>query len=195
VFRGAPSRLPALNALLALLAIVLGRPAGAQHNDAQQPTGQQPSVEQPTAPQPTVRETTGQQPTVQHPTVRQPTGQQPAVQQPTAPGSDYQREVFQYTGSERPDPFRSPLPEGDLRFRFEDLTLHGVIHHAEAGLSVAILRLAGSDRRILVKVGDRLGPLRVDAVLPDRVDIVVEELGTPRRETLRLESGRTATGR
>jgi hypothetical protein len=187
VFRGAPSRLPAL---LALLAIVLGRPAGAQPNDAQQPTGQQPSVEQPTAPQPTVRQTTGQQPTV-----HQPTAQQPAVQQPTAQQADYQREVFQYTGSERPDPFRSPLPEGDLRFRFEDLTLHGVIHHAEAGLSVAILGLAGSDRRILVKVGDRLGPLRVDAVLPDRVDIVVEELGTPRRETLRLESGRTATGR
>jgi hypothetical protein len=100
----------------------------------------------------------------------------------------YEREVFQYPAAERPDPFRSLLRDGDLGIRVEDLSLRGVVHHADPSQSVAFLLVQGSDRRIQARVGERVGSLRVMNIYPDRVDVVVEELGVSRRETLRIQS-------
>ncbi|MEX2582612.1 MAG: hypothetical protein WD766_05040 [Gemmatimonadota bacterium] len=98
----------------------------------------------------------------------------------------YDREVFEYPGGARPDPFRSLLMEGDLGIRLEDLTLRGVVHHPDPSRSVAVLSQEGSNRRIQARVGERFGSLRILAIHPDRVDIVIEELGVARRETLRI---------
>lgn len=104
----------------------------------------------------------------------------------------YEREVYTYPSGARPDPFRSLLRDGDLGMRVEDLRLRGIVHHQNPAQSVAMLTIQGTDRRVQARVGDIVGPLRVLAIHPDRVEIVVEELGVARRETLRIarpESG------
>lgn len=98
----------------------------------------------------------------------------------------YEREVFQYSAAGRPDPFRSLLNDAELGVRLEDLTLRGIVHHSDPRQSVAVLTQAGSERRIRARVGERVGSLRILAIYPDRVDLVVEELGVARRETLRM---------
>lgn len=98
----------------------------------------------------------------------------------------YEREVFTYSAAGRPDPFRSLLDDAELGIRLEDLTLRGIVHHRDPSQSVAVLTQAGSDRRIRARVGERVGALRILAIYPDRVDLVVEELGVARRETLRI---------
>jgi hypothetical protein len=110
-----------------------------------------------------------------------------AAQEAAEPTVVYEREVFQYRGGGRPDPFRSLLREGDLGIRMEDLSLRGIVHHSDPANSVAVLSQAGTNRRIQARAGERVGPLRVLAIHPDHVEIVVEELGVARRETLRIE--------
>ena len=98
----------------------------------------------------------------------------------------YEREVFQYSAGGRPDPFRSLLLEDELGVRPEDLALRGVLIDPVAARSVAVLSQVGSSRRIQLRTGERIGAIRLLSIQPDRVEIVVEELGVSRRETLRL---------
>lgn len=98
----------------------------------------------------------------------------------------YEREVFQYSRGGRPDPFRSLLNNPELGMRFEDLTLLGVIYHPDPARSVAVLSQTGSTRRIRAKVGDRIGGIRIVSIGPRSVDLIVEEFGVARRETLEL---------
>jgi hypothetical protein len=98
----------------------------------------------------------------------------------------YEREVFSYQAAGRSDPFRSLLLDGDLGIRIEDLTLRGVVHHPDPSRSIAILTQEGSDRKIQARIGERVGPLRILSISPEQVEIVIEELGVARRETLRI---------
>lgn len=98
----------------------------------------------------------------------------------------YRREVFQYPRGARPDPFRSLVGTGALGVRIEDVTLRGVVHDPDRRQSVAILVVAGSDRPIRARVGDRVGGMRILAIHPRRVDLLVEEFGVTRRESLHL---------
>src|SRR5690606_32157662 len=98
----------------------------------------------------------------------------------------YEREIFSYTAEGRPDPFRSLLNDEELGVRVEDLTLRGIVHHSDLAQSVAVLSLAGSERRLRLRVGERVGGIRVLAIYPGRVELVVEELGVTRRESLRM---------
>lgn len=100
----------------------------------------------------------------------------------------YEREVFEYARSGRPDPFRSLLRDPELGLRFEDLALLGVLHDPRPERSVAVLTQKGSSRRIRARVGDRIGGIRIVAIRPRSVDVVVEEFGVARRETLELRS-------
>jgi hypothetical protein len=105
----------------------------------------------------------------------------------------YQREVFGYSGRSRPDPFRSLLQDGDLGVRVEDLTLRVVIYNdSDPTQSVAVLAQRGSERRLQARVGERSGSLRILAILPEQIDIVIEELGVSRRETLTIAKPRPA---
>lgn len=98
----------------------------------------------------------------------------------------YEREVFRYQRGGRPDPFRSLLTHAELGVRSEDLTLLGVIHHPDPSQSVAVLAQRGADRRVRARVGDRLGSIRIVAIRQRSIDIVVEEFGVARRETLEI---------
>jgi len=98
----------------------------------------------------------------------------------------YDREIFRYDRSGRPDPFRSLLTNAELGVRTEDLTLLGVIYHPDPSQSVAVLAQRGVDRRFRARVGERLGSVRIVAINQRSIDVVVEEFGLARRERLEI---------
>jgi hypothetical protein len=116
-----------------------------------------------------------------------------AAQQSTdEPALVYEREVFHYAGVGRVDPFRTLISE-DEGVRLEDLTLRGIMHHDDPSMSVASLTQEGTSRRIQARIGQRIGSLRIAAIYPDRVEVVVEELGVARREILMMARRETPT--
>lgn len=106
----------------------------------------------------------------------------------TDPSLGYRREVFQYRREGRPDPFRSLLKGADLGVRAEDLSLVGIVYQPQAGRSVAVLVRRGVDRPIRARVGERIGGLRIVAIRPRSVDVVVEEFGIARRASIELRA-------
>lgn len=98
----------------------------------------------------------------------------------------YRREVFQYPRGARPDPFRSLLSSEEMGYRIEDMRLTGVIYSPNSRVSVAVLTESVSKKRFRLKVGERLGGITVAAIHPRQVDVVVNEFGVVRRETLQL---------
>lgn len=110
----------------------------------------------------------------------------PAAAQTTDTLVVYRREVFTYPRAGRPDPFRSLLGSAELGVRFEDLTLRGVVFHPDPSRSVAVLEQRGNERRIRARVGDRIGGLRILAIHERSVDVLIEEFGVARRETIVL---------
>ncbi|HEV2145890.1 MAG TPA: hypothetical protein VGR37_00585 [Longimicrobiaceae bacterium] len=102
------------------------------------------------------------------------------------PSLVYRREVFQYPRGARPDPFRSLLTPEELGYRVEDMRLTGVIYSPNSQVSVAVLTDALSKKRFRLRVGERVGGITVAAIHPRRVDVVVNEFGVIRRETLQL---------
>jgi hypothetical protein len=107
----------------------------------------------------------------------------------------YRREVFRYQPLGRPDPFRSLLGSAELGVRVEDLALRGVVYHPDPARSVAMLTREGVDRPIRARVGDRIGGIRILTIRPNSIDVLVEELGVARRETLQItRAARTAPG-
>lgn len=98
----------------------------------------------------------------------------------------YRREVFQYPRGARPDPFRTLLSSEELGYRFEDMRLTGVIYSPNSRVSVAVLTETVGKKRFRLKVGERVGGITVAAIYPKRVDVVVNEFGVVRRETLEL---------
>lgn len=106
----------------------------------------------------------------------------------------YQREVFRYDRSGRPDPFRSLLTAEELGYRVEDMQLTGVIFSPDARRSVAVLSDAVSGRRFRLRVGERIGGITVTSIQPRRVDLVVNEFGVVRRESLQLKRPEPSRG-
>lgn len=100
----------------------------------------------------------------------------------------YEREVFDYSRAGRPDPFRSLLNDADLGVRLEDLSLQGVMYDPDASQSVAVLAQKGSTRPLRVRVGDRIGGIRVLSIGQRSVHVLIEEFGVARRGTLELKS-------
>ncbi|HEX8273831.1 MAG TPA: hypothetical protein VF615_14430 [Longimicrobiaceae bacterium] len=98
----------------------------------------------------------------------------------------YRREVFQYPRGARPDPFRSLLSSEEMGYRIEDMRLTGVIYSPNSRVSVAVLTESVSKKRFRLKVGERLGGITVAAIHPRQVEVVVNEFGVVRRETLQL---------
>lgn len=111
-----------------------------------------------------------------------------SAQSPRDSVVQYQREVFEYSREARPDPFRSLLQDPQLGLRLEDLSLVGVLHDGDPSRSVAILAQVGSTRRLRVRIGERIGSVRVLAIGTNTVDVLVEEFGVTRRNTLELKT-------
>ncbi|HEX7240954.1 MAG TPA: hypothetical protein VF263_11850 [Longimicrobiaceae bacterium] len=103
-----------------------------------------------------------------------------------APPVVYRREVFQYPRAGRPDPFRSLVTPEELGYRVQDVQLTGVIYSPNSRLSVAVLSETATKKRFRLHVGERIGGITIAAIYPRRVDVVVNEFGVIRRETLLL---------
>jgi hypothetical protein len=99
-----------------------------------------------------------------------------------------QREVFDYTGNGRRDPYKSLMSTSDVRPLLSDLRLTVVVFDPSGSNSVAILRDGFSKQQYRVRVGQQLGRLRVSSIKQKTVQFTVEEFGFNRIETLPLSS-------
>lgn len=96
------------------------------------------------------------------------------------------RETFTYSGGAR-DPFVSLITEDKIGPEFSDLMLVGVyLDQRRASNSVAVLRDKTNLKRWSLRVGDRLGRLRVAQIRQSDVVFTVEDIGFERQETLSL---------
>lgn len=102
----------------------------------------------------------------------------------TAPKVLINREVFQYEGAGRRDPFVSLLNTSDLKPLFNDLKLVGVAYDPRGQNSVAVLRDITSKDQYRVRVGQTIGRMRVAAIQPKAVVFTIEEFGYSRQELL-----------
>jgi hypothetical protein len=102
----------------------------------------------------------------------------------TAPKVLINREVFQYEGSGRRDPFISLLTTSDLRPLLTDLKLVAVAYDPRGQNSVAVLRDITSKDQYRVRVGQTIGRMRVAAIQEKAVIFTIEEFGYSRQEIL-----------
>jgi hypothetical protein len=125
------------------------------------------------------------------------TAAKPAAKPPTAKGSPpapvpadtapkvlINREVFQYAGDGRRDPFVSLLTTKDLRPLLNDLKLVAVAFDPRGQNSVAVLRDVTSKEQYKVRVGQTIGRMRVAAIQEKAVIFTIEEFGYSRQEIL-----------
>ncbi len=108
----------------------------------------------------------------------------PAPAADTAPKVLINREVFQYDGDGRRDPFVSLLNTSDLKPLLTDLKLVGVAYDPRGQNSVAVLRDVTSKDQYKVRVGQTIGRMRVAAIQPKAVIFTIEEFGYSRQELL-----------
>lgn len=94
------------------------------------------------------------------------------------------REVFQYEGDARRDPFVSLLSTKDLRPMLVDLKLVAVAFDPRGQNSVAVLRDVTSKDQYKVRVGQTIGRMRVAAIQEKAVIFTIEEFGYSRQEIL-----------
>jgi hypothetical protein len=111
----------------------------------------------------------------------------PAAAADTLPRVLINREVFQYDGDGRRDPFVSLLTTSDLRPLLADLKLVAVAYDPRGQNSVAVLRDATSKSQYRVKVGQTIGRMRVAAIQEKAVIFTIEEFGYSRQELLPIQ--------
>jgi hypothetical protein len=111
----------------------------------------------------------------------------PAPAADTAPRVLINREVFQYDGDGRRDPFVSLLTTSDLRPLLADLKLVAVAFDPRGQNSVAVLRDPTSKTQYRVKVGQTIGRMRVAAIQEKAVIFTIEEFGYSRQELLPIQ--------
>ncbi|GAC1418511.1 MAG: hypothetical protein NVSMB53_17490 [Gemmatimonadaceae bacterium] len=108
----------------------------------------------------------------------------PTPARDTMPKVLINREVFQYDGAGRRDPFVSLLTTSDLKPLLSDLKLVGVAYDPRGQNSVAVLRDVTSRDQYKVRVGQTIGRMRVAAIQPKAVIFTIEEFGYSRQELL-----------
>jgi hypothetical protein len=102
-----------------------------------------------------------------------------------------QREVFDYNGGGRRDPYKSLMSTSDVRPLLSDLQLSVVVLDKDGNNSIAFLKDDFSKTKYRVKVGQQVGRLRVSAIKQKEVQFTVEEFGFNRIETLTRSSDTT----
>ncbi len=105
----------------------------------------------------------------------------------TAPKVLINREVFQYDGAGRRDPFVSLLTTTELAPMLNDLKLVAVAYDPRGRNSVAVLRDATSKKQYRVQVGQTIGRMRVAAIQEKAVIFTIEEFGYSRQELLGIQ--------
>jgi hypothetical protein len=113
----------------------------------------------------------------------------------------FSREVFNYPGFTRRNPFRA-LAGTEGGPRFEQLTLIGIMFSPDPAASVAVLSTGGvtiapdgtmspvAGAAFYLKVGETLGNVRVVAIRRDAVDVDVEVFDAVERNTMNFVSRR-----
>jgi hypothetical protein len=105
----------------------------------------------------------------------------------TTPRVLINREIFQYDGDGRRDPFVSLLTTSDLRPLLSDLRLVAVAYDPRGQNSVAVLRDPTSKSQYRVRVGQTIGRMRVAAIQEKAVIFTIEEFGYSRQELLPIQ--------
>jgi hypothetical protein len=123
--------------------------------------------------------------------------QQPAPAQPPPSGAAtpaggldeprlmFEREIFDYQGGGRRDPFRALTGRDGLGPLFEDLTLRMIIFSEVRDQSIVVVA-DGANRAHRLRRGDVIGNARVLEIEPGRAIFTVEDLGVRRQEVLEL---------
>ncbi len=111
----------------------------------------------------------------------------PATAADTVPRVLINREIYQYDGDGRRDPFVSLLTTSDLRPLLSDLKLVAVAYDPRGRNSVAVLRDPTSKTQYRVKVGQTIGRMRVAAIQEKAVIFTIEEFGYSRQELLPIQ--------
>ena len=101
----------------------------------------------------------------------------------------YEREVFEYSGGGRRNPFRPLTSFNAGGPRFEDLVLTGIVYSPEAG-SVAVVADRTNERRYRLREGERVGTARVLEIRPDEVVFGITTFGVSRQAILRAKKER-----
>lgn len=96
------------------------------------------------------------------------------------------REVFEYDGGGRRDPFFSLLSTSELRPTITDLRLVGILYDESGRRPVAIMREFGTNTQYRVTTGMTLGRMRVTSIRRRAVIFTIEEFGLNRQDTLIL---------
>jgi hypothetical protein len=138
-------------------------------------------------PDPKAAKSTAAKPQPPTPDVRKPSLAAPAVAATaadTTPKVLINREIFQYDGDNRRDPFVSLLTTSDLRPLLSDLKLVAVAYDPRGQNSVAVLRDLTSKEQYRVRVGQTIGRMRVAAIQEKAVIFTIEEFGYSRQEIL-----------
>lgn len=134
---------------------------------------------------------TAAKPAAPKPATPAPAGAKAAAPAParadTTPRVLINREIFQYDGDGRRDPFVSLLTTSDLRPLLSDLKLVAVAFDPRGRNSVAVLRDPTSKSQYRVKVGQTIGRMRVAAIQEKAVIFTIEEFGYSRQELLPIQ--------
>jgi hypothetical protein len=101
----------------------------------------------------------------------------------------YEREVFEYSGGGRRNPFRPLTAFNTGGPRFEDLVLTGIVYSQEAG-SVVVVADRTNERRYRLREGERVGTARVLEIRPDEVVFGITTFGVSRQAILRAKKER-----
>ena len=118
---------------------------------------------------------------------RKPAEAMPTPAPDTTPRVLINREIYQYDGDGRRDPFISLLTTSDLRPLLADLKLVAVAYDPRGQNSVAVLRDPTSKTQYRVKVGQTIGRMRVAAIQEKAVIFTIEEFGYSRQELLPIQ--------
>jgi hypothetical protein len=96
------------------------------------------------------------------------------------------RETFAYGGASR-DPFASLVGQHTEGPEFGDLQLVAIYQDLRyAGNSIAVVRDKTANKRYSVRVGDRIGQMKIAQIRQRDVVFTIEDLGFERQETLSL---------
>ena len=104
------------------------------------------------------------------------------------------REAYDYDGNGRRDPFLSLLTTTDLRPTISDLKLLMTVVD-EPGRSVGLVYDSHIKKQQSIRVGSRLGRMRVTSIRADAVIFTIEEFGMNRRDSLLLRDSTKVRGR
>jgi len=103
------------------------------------------------------------------------------------------RETFTYSGGAR-DPFASLISEDKVGPEYSDLLLVGIwLDLRHSSNSLAVMRDKTNQKRYKLRVGDRLGRLKVAQIRQTDVVFTVEDIGFERQETLSLRKKEAET--